>query len=82
MDKLAALYYYLFKNISSPVKHIYINNLIITIMEFKLKAPIAKLGKDEKRIQLSLFKTENKQTKKSVKVRKAKRAKRIQRKRK
>lgn len=47
-------------------------------MEFKLKAPIAKLGKDEKRIQLSLFKTENKQTKKSVKVRKAKRAKRTQ----
>ena len=29
-------------------------------MEFKLKAPIAKLGKDEKRIQLSLFKTEKK----------------------
>ena len=51
-------------------------------MEFKLKAPIAKLGKDEKRIQLSLFKTLNKQTKKSVKVRKAKRAKRNQRKRK
>ena len=73
MDKLAALYYYLFKNNS-------LFNLIITIMEFKLKAPIAKLGKDEKRIQLSLFKTENKQTKKSVKVRKAKRAKRTQRK--
>ena len=51
-------------------------------MEFKLKAPIAKLRKDEKRIQLSLFKTEKKQTKKSVKVRKAKRAKRTQRKRK
>ena len=49
-------------------------------MEFKLKAPIAKLGKDEKIIQLSLFKTEKKQTKKSVKVRKAKRAKRTQRK--
>jgi len=42
-------------------------------MEFKLKTPIAKLGKKENRIQLSLFKTEKKQTKKSVKVRKAKR---------
>ncbi len=30
-------------------------------MDFKLKAPIAKLGKDEKRIQLSLFKSEKKQ---------------------
>lgn len=49
-------------------------------MEFKLKAPIAKLAKNEKRIQLSLFKTGKKQTKKSVKVRKAKRAKRTQRK--
>lgn len=44
-------------------------------MEFKLKAPIAKLGKDEKRIQLSLFKSEKKQIKRSVKVQKTKRKK-------
>ena len=49
-------------------------------MEFKLKAPIAKLGKKENRIQLSLFKTEKKQIKRSVKVQKTKPRKRTQRK--
>lgn len=39
-------------------------------MEFKLKAPIAKLGKDEKRIQLSLFKSEKNRQRKALKYEK------------
>ncbi len=39
-------------------------------MEFKLKAPIAKLGKDEKRIQLSLFKSKKNRQRKALKYEK------------